>query len=106
MGKLNAKKRNALPSKDFAVPGRKYPVNDRSHARNALARVAQHGSPKEKAEVKAKVKEKYPSMGMKSKTSSSKKEEGRPMKRSGGKFAGGHNAIGSQTGYCMKADCK
>ena len=45
---------------DFAVPGRKYPIPDRSHARNALARVSQHGTPTEKAEVRKKVKSKYP----------------------------------------------
>jgi hypothetical protein len=108
MAKLNAKKRNALPSSDFAVAGRKYPVNDPNHARDALARVAQHGSPKEKAEVKEKVKSKYPGIGMKKSTGSKSRgrEETKPMKRSSGRFAGGHNAITSQEGYCLRADCK
>ena len=47
-GALTAKSRDALPKKDFAVPGRKYPINDKSHARNALSRVSQSGSSKEK----------------------------------------------------------
>jgi hypothetical protein len=34
------------------------------------------------------------------------KEEARPLKRSEGKFAGGHNAVSGQTGYSMKANCK
>ena len=55
-----------MPKKEFAVPGKKaYPVNDKAHARNALARVSQFGSPAEKAAVRAKVKAKFPSIGKK-----------------------------------------
>jgi len=62
MAKLTYKARKQLPSTAFAVDGkkRKYPVHDKAHARNALARVAAHGTPEEKAEVKRKVKAKYP----------------------------------------------
>jgi hypothetical protein len=64
MAKLTAKARKAIPTKSFAEPkGRKYPIEDKSHARNALARVSQHGSPAEKSKVRAAVKRKYPSMG-------------------------------------------
>jgi hypothetical protein len=63
MAKLNAKKRNALPTSDFAEPSeRAYPIHDESHARNALARVSQFGSAKEKAQVRAAVRRKYPGM--------------------------------------------
>lgn len=62
-GPLNAKSRNALPGKDFAVPGRKYPINDANHARNALSRVSQNGSSTEKAEVRSAVHRKYPGIG-------------------------------------------
>lgn len=65
MGLLTTKKRNALPSKDFAIAGRRYPVEDPNHARNALARVAQHGSESEKEEVKRKVHAKFPGIGQK-----------------------------------------
>ena len=41
MAKLTAKKRNALPDSAFAGPGRSFPVQDASHARNALARASQ-----------------------------------------------------------------
>jgi len=41
MAKLTAAKRKALPTKDFAGPDRSYPVQDKSHARNALARVSE-----------------------------------------------------------------
>jgi hypothetical protein len=62
MAKLTAKARNAIPGKEFALPGRRYPIEDASHARNALARVSQHGTPAEKAKVRAAVKRKYPSI--------------------------------------------
>lgn len=60
MAKLTAKKRNALPAKAFAGPDRSYPIADASHARNALARVSQHGGPALKARVRAAVHRKYP----------------------------------------------
>lgn len=41
MAKLTAERRNALPEADFALPGRRYPVQDRSHAANAKARASQ-----------------------------------------------------------------
>ncbi|MES2356276.1 MAG: DUF6582 domain-containing protein [Pseudomonadota bacterium] len=42
MSKLTSKQRNKLPKAKFAEPGeRKYPVNDKNHAKNALARVSQ-----------------------------------------------------------------
>lgn len=59
-GKLTAAERHALPAKDFALPGERYPINDASHARNALARVAQHGDSSEKKRVRAAVRRKYP----------------------------------------------
>jgi hypothetical protein len=63
MAKLTAKQRKALPGKSFALPGRRYPIEDKSHARNALSRVSQHGSPEEKARVRAAVRRRYPSIG-------------------------------------------
>jgi hypothetical protein len=63
--KLTAKARKKIPSKDFAGPDRSYPVEDASHARNALARVAQNGSPDLQAKVRAKVKKKFPGIAMK-----------------------------------------
>ena len=60
MSVLNAAQRNKLPGKDFAGPDRSYPIEDLNHARNALARVSQYGSPDEKARVRAAVYRKYP----------------------------------------------
>ena len=65
MGKLTAKARHALPGKSFAGPDRSYPIENASHARNALARVSQFGSPELKAKVRAKVHKKYPGIAMK-----------------------------------------
>jgi hypothetical protein len=62
-GPLTAARRNKLPGGDFALPGRRYPINDPNHARNALSRVSQNGSPEEKAAVRAKVHRKYPDIG-------------------------------------------
>lgn len=61
--------REHIAKKNFAIPSRgkkesgSYPVEDRAHARNALARVSQFGSPAEKARVRAKVHAKYPDIG-------------------------------------------
>ena len=61
MAKLTTVKRNVLKAKSFAIPERRaYPINDISHARNALARVSQHGSLAEKAKVRAAVRKKFP----------------------------------------------
>ncbi len=62
MPKLTTRARKALPNRDFALPGRKYPIEDKAHAENALARVAQNGSAAQQAEVKAEVHKRYPSM--------------------------------------------
>lgn len=63
MAKLTAAARKKISGKNFAGPDRSYPIEDASHARNALARVSQHGSPALKAKVRAKVHAKYPDMG-------------------------------------------
>ena len=41
MSRLTAKGRKALSSSEFALPGKKYPVEDAAHARNAKARAEQ-----------------------------------------------------------------
>lgn len=65
MAKLTAKKRNRLHASEFAEPKqRKYPITDRNHAKNALARVSQHGTPSEKAKVRKKVSAKFPGIAI------------------------------------------
>jgi len=73
MAKLSSSKRQSLPKSSFALPGKgegksgkgagSYPINDEAHARNALARVAQHGTPSEQKQVKAAVARKFPKIG-------------------------------------------
>jgi hypothetical protein len=65
MAKLTTAQRNAMPQKEFALPGGRYPINDPNHARNALSRVSQNGSSLEKELVRRKVHEKYPNIGAK-----------------------------------------
>lgn len=63
MAKLTTAARKAIPTKSFAGPNRSYPIEDASHARNALSRVSQFGSPALKAKVRAAVHKKFPSIG-------------------------------------------
>lgn len=59
-----------MSPKSFVFPkDKRYPIPDVAHGRNALARVAQHGTPAEKAKVRRKVKAKFPSIGTGVKTS-------------------------------------
>jgi hypothetical protein len=71
-GRLSAKERQDMPKSDFALPGKgdgpkgagsgSYPIPDASHAKAALARVAQNGTPAQKATVRAKVHRSFPAM--------------------------------------------
>jgi hypothetical protein len=62
MPKLTTRGRRRMKAKQFALPGKRYPISDAAHARNALARVAQHGTLAEKATVRRKVKARFPSI--------------------------------------------
>jgi hypothetical protein len=62
MAKLTTATRKKIPAGQFALPGRRYPVEDIAHARNALARVSQDGTPAEKATVQRKVHQLYPEL--------------------------------------------
>jgi len=50
---LTSKKRNALRGSTFCGPDRSYPVPDKSHAANALARAKQHASSSLYSKIKA-----------------------------------------------------
>lgn len=60
MAKLTTSGRKQLPNSAFALPGRRFPVEDRAHARNALARAAANASPAEQKTIKAKVASRFP----------------------------------------------
>jgi hypothetical protein len=74
MAVLSSKKRQAMPKSSFALPGKgsgpkgagsgSYPIPDEAHGRAALSRVAQHGTPAEKATVRAKVAAKFPGIAV------------------------------------------
>lgn len=65
MAKLTGTQRKRLSERSFAIPEeRKYPINDRSHAANALSRAS--GKPVE-ARVRAAVRKRFPDMGKSSK---------------------------------------
>lgn len=64
MSMLNAAERNALKTGDFALPKqRAYPIHDLAHAKDALSRVAQNGTPDEQQKVRAAVHKRYPKLG-------------------------------------------
>ena len=70
VSKLSSKQRNALPAKAFAGPDRSYPIEDASHARNALARASQFATPAVKSTIRSKVAKKFPGIAQGSKDSS------------------------------------
>jgi hypothetical protein len=68
-GDLTPEQRADLPKKDFAEPNKeeeghkgKYPIPDRHHAAVALGFAKMHHDEKALADVKRKIKQKYPDM--------------------------------------------
>lgn len=78
-GKMSLERREGLSSGSFAIPTKKakslgvkgeikgeskgkYPIPDMKHARNALARVSQKGTPGEREAVRKKVYSKFPGL--------------------------------------------
>ena len=62
MTKLTTATRKKIPTSEFALAGRRYPIEDEAHARNALSRVSQDGTPAEKATVRRKVHRLFPGL--------------------------------------------
>ena len=62
MARLTSKERKNLSSKEFAGPDRSYPINDKSHARNALARASQFASPELRSKIARAIHAKFPSI--------------------------------------------
>jgi hypothetical protein len=68
MARLKMAQRRALARSSFAIPSKapgsgSYPIPDRGHAISALSRVAQHGTSAEQAQVRAKVRARFPALG-------------------------------------------
>jgi len=60
--KLTTAKRNRMRSSSFALPEqRAYPINDKAHARNALARL-HNATPAEQKRIKAAIDKRYPGL--------------------------------------------
>lgn len=64
MAILTADDRKKLKDSDFALPGRRYPIHNANHARDALARASANATPAEQATIKAKVKAKFPGIAV------------------------------------------
>jgi hypothetical protein len=60
MARLTKATRAKIPTKEFAGPGRSFPIENASHARAALSMAHNAANP---AAIRAKVKAKYPSIG-------------------------------------------
>ncbi len=54
MAKLTTATRKKIPTNEFALSGRRYPIEDEAHARNALSRVLQDGTPAKKRQCAAR----------------------------------------------------
>jgi hypothetical protein len=63
--KLTSNARKKIANKNFALSGRRYPIEDKNHARNALARASQNATPAEQEEIERKVHAKFPGIGKK-----------------------------------------
>lgn len=58
---LTSKERTKLPSSLFGLPKRRaYPIDTPSRARSALARAAQYATPREEANIRQRVHERFP----------------------------------------------
>ena len=63
MARLSSKKRRKLPKSSFAIKSqRKYPLDTKARARNALARVSQFGTKAQQKQVRAAVTKRHPSL--------------------------------------------
>jgi hypothetical protein len=60
MAKLDSAARKKMKLSDFAGPARSYPIEDVSHARNALARASGNASTSEASRIRAAVHSKFP----------------------------------------------
>jgi hypothetical protein len=51
--------RTEIKPSNFALPGGRYPIEDKNHAEAALSDVSRVGTPQQKEEVRSKVASKY-----------------------------------------------
>lgn len=60
--KPKGKYKNLKASQFGLAAQRKYPLNTKKRARNAIARASQHATAAQKAQIRRRVKAKYPSI--------------------------------------------
>ncbi len=95
---LTARRRRALPDSAFALGDRRYPIHSVGHARAALAMVAAHGSPDEKAKVRRAVARRYPQIAI-AKLNINHAPPGSPQ---GGQFISAGSSGGAATGASVR----
>jgi len=110
MAKLTAAARKRIPTKNFALPGRKEPINDKSHAKAALTMGMRDKSPAQKAKIRAAVHRKFPDLGKGEKTvkmkpmmkkSETKKPTHKKAMMKKNMKVSAHKAVGAQKGYTL-----
>ena len=63
MARLTGRQRRKLPKSKFALPGkRRYPIDTKARARNALARASQNESKATQKTIRARVTKLWPSL--------------------------------------------
>lgn len=63
MAKLTGRQRRKLPKSSFGLPSkRKYPLDTKARAQNALARAAQNESKATQKTIRARVTKRWPSL--------------------------------------------
>ena len=82
MSKLTAAQRKRIEPKDFAGPDKSFPIENISHARAALSRANTH--PELKAQIKARVHAKYPSIKIAGEGEAAKDRADKPKRACGG----------------------
>jgi hypothetical protein len=62
MSRLTTKSRSGIAPKNFALSGKRYPIENKGHAEAALSDVSRYGTQSQQQKVRSAVKKKYPGM--------------------------------------------
>ena len=103
---LTASAREHIAKKNFALTPKQsdtgkpaYPIEDKAHAANALARVKQHGTPEQRSEVYKDVAKKYPELAARSDVSALRERVKKAtIENTIGGFLGAQHAAGESRG--------
>lgn len=64
MAALTAEKRKKIPTSEFGLPGRQYPLDTTDRAKSALRFIGRYGTAAQKRTIQNKVKRKYPGINV------------------------------------------